>query len=150
MNLLSTKYTVNSPHVVHDTIDGETILVNLKNGNYYSFDKLGVIIWDFIVSKNKLSALVQKVSLFYKKPLDEISEVLEVFITQLKNEELIVIDNSETPENQELDLSEIEKLSSEFAPPILNKYADMQDVLLLDPIHDTDEKGWPSGKDEFQ
>ncbi len=30
-----------------------------------------------------------------------------------------------------------------FAPPRLQRYTDMQDLLLLDPIHDVDEVGWP-------
>jgi len=34
-----------------------------------------------------------------------------------------------------------------FAPPVLEVYTDMQDLLLLDPIHDVDETvGWPSPK----
>jgi hypothetical protein len=28
--------------------------------------------------------------------------------------------------------------------PVLNKYTDMQDLLLLDPIHEVDERGWPN------
>ena len=38
----------------------------------------------------------------------------------------------------------IERLS--FEAPILHKYTDMQDLLLLDPIHEVDEAGWPSVK----
>jgi hypothetical protein len=30
-----------------------------------------------------------------------------------------------------------------FNPPSLNKYSDMQELLLLDPIHDVDDAGWP-------
>ena len=33
-----------------------------------------------------------------------------------------------------------------FEAPILNKYNDMQELLLLDPIHDVDEAGWPNTK----
>jgi hypothetical protein len=30
--------------------------------------------------------------------------------------------------------------------PLLRKYTDMRDLLLLDPIHDVDEQGWPVRK----
>lgn len=30
-----------------------------------------------------------------------------------------------------------------FEEPIFHKYTDMEDLLLLDPIHDVDETGWP-------
>ncbi len=34
-----------------------------------------------------------------------------------------------------------------FQIPVLDVYSDMQDLLLLDPIHDVDETGWPTPKD---
>jgi len=30
-----------------------------------------------------------------------------------------------------------------FRPPTVAVYSDMEDLLLLDPIHDVDETGWP-------
>ena len=27
---------INTPKIVHETIDGETVILNLDNGNYYS------------------------------------------------------------------------------------------------------------------
>ena len=35
-------------------------------------------------------------------------------------------------------------LRAPFVAPELKRYADMQDLLLLDPVHDVDEKGWPN------
>jgi hypothetical protein len=35
-------------------------------------------------------------------------------------------------------------IEGKFEAPVLQKYTDMQDLLLLDPIHDTDETGWPN------
>ena len=38
-----------------------------------------------------------------------------------------------------------------LAAPVLNKYSDMQDLLLLDPIHDVDEEaGWPTNKPNLE
>ena len=31
-----------------------------------------------------------------------------------------------------------------FVAPQLHKYTDMQELLLLDPIHDVDQEGWPA------
>jgi hypothetical protein len=31
-----------------------------------------------------------------------------------------------------------------YEAPALHKYNDMQDLLLLDPVHDVDETGWPN------
>ena len=44
--------------------------------------------------------------------------------------------------------SKTEKLG--FEAPILQKYTDMQDLLLLDPIHEVDEAGWPHANLDLQ
>jgi hypothetical protein len=31
----------------------------------------------------------------------------------------------------------------DYKIPVLNKYTDMQELLLLDPIHDVNAQGWP-------
>ena len=36
-----------------------------------------------------------------------------------------------------------------FNAPALQKYSDMQELLLLDPIHDVDEAGWPKPNPEL-
>ena len=33
-----------------------------------------------------------------------------------------------------------------FSPPVVEKYTDMQDLVLLDPVHEVDERGWPHAK----
>ena len=61
--IIEEKIRANRPQVVDDTIDGETIIVNMKNGNYYSFDKVGVLIWECIV--NEADLMVQVLNVFY-------------------------------------------------------------------------------------
>jgi hypothetical protein len=31
-----------------------------------------------------------------------------------------------------------------YSPPKLSAYTDMQELLLLDPVHEVDDAGWPS------
>ena len=35
-----------------------------------------------------------------------------------------------------------------FEAPRLEKYTDMQDLVLLDPVHEVDEQGWPQQRPE--
>ena len=39
---------------------------------------------------------------------------------------------------------------SPFVSPSLNGYSDMRDLLLIDPIHDVDEGGWPEVKKDSE
>ncbi len=152
MTGLSLKYKINAPHIVHDTIDGETILVNLKNGNYYSFDKSGVVIWEVITQNGTINELIKIIIDIFNKPKGKIENVITKFIEKLISENILIVDNDEIAEPFNLNTEEIKlkykDIISNFEDPVLHVYADMQDMLLLDPIHDTDEKGWPSGKDE--
>lgn len=152
MTGLSLKYKINTPHIVHDTIDGETILVNLKNGNYYSFDKSGVVIWEVITQNGTINELIEIIANIFNEPNEKVEIVITKFIEKLIGENILIIDNNEITEPSDLNAEEIKlkykEIISNFEDPVLHVYADMQDMLLLDPIHDTDEKGWPSGKDE--
>ena len=33
-----------------------------------------------------------------------------------------------------------------FVAPALTRYTDVKDLLVLDPVHDVDEMGWPTPK----
>jgi hypothetical protein len=62
-------------------------------------------------------------------------------------EEKLIIASAESPEppiDEELPRTEREPLR--FHTPTLAKFTDMQDLLLLDPIHDVDKTGWPARK----
>jgi hypothetical protein len=134
---------------VHDTIDGETILVNLKNGNYYSFDQYGAIIWEIISTNGNLPELARQLSISRSLDINQVTAVITGFLDELISENILVTDNDVMEYDSEMDVIRIQGLLNDvdvpFDPPILHKYTDMQDMLLLDPIHDTGEKGWPSG-----
>lgn len=141
------QFRVNKPHVVHDTIEGETIIVNLKNGNYYSFDKTGVVIWEVLIHQGDLNFLAGCLSALDGELTEPTEHIISTFIAGLLKERLLVAleENEETGTrmSQEEIKGLVDKLGSRFEAPVLNKYAEMQDMLLLDPIHDTDEQGWP-------
>jgi hypothetical protein len=40
----------------------------------------------------------------------------------------------------------VSRRGAAFQPPTLRKYTDMQDLLLIDPIHEVDDLGWPGVK----
>lgn len=138
---------VNSPHAVHDTIDGETIIVNLKNGQYYSFDKTGVAVWEVISGGGDLNVFTDHLQAKAGASGLKLAESISDFVAALLREELVVADESPAPPSSGLTIEQVKALADALGnqpePPVLHRYADMQDMLLLDPIHDTDEQGWP-------
>jgi hypothetical protein len=143
-------YRVNSNKVIHETIEGETVLVNLDSGNYYSLDGVGAKVWGLINDGVDYDGMVKWVASRYDGNRAEIEESLRSLISELQCEYLIVTDETEEPETVEergsIGTSDFTDKLQIFVPPALHKYTDMQDLLLLDPIHDVDETGWPSPK----
>lgn len=143
-------FRINSPNVIHETIDGETVIVNLDSGNYYSLDNVGGEVWEYIVQNVPMPRIIELVASQYTVAREEIEAALNQFMDDIQRENLIVINESHGYENEVHgnpgDKPEQMKDRSIFTPPVLNKYSDMQDLLLLDPIHDVDDAGWPSAK----
>ncbi|HEY8226751.1 MAG TPA: PqqD family protein [Pyrinomonadaceae bacterium] len=141
------RFRVNTPTITHETIDGEAVIINLDSGNYYSLMEVGSFIWG-LVEKGASASEVQNLILqTYQGNASDIYRGVEELLAQLQQENLIVPLNGAgafdlIQLNQELSSNNNhEKLS--FNPPLLHKYADMQELLLLDPIHDVDDAGWP-------
>jgi hypothetical protein len=148
--IISKFLKVNEPNVVHETIDGEAILLDLNTGNYFSLDGAGAAIWDYIAAKGDWSKAIELMTGENPGQKETIAATVEKFIKELIEEKLLVPVNdgalfsSEKNENPE---AELKNAAVNFKAPVVNKYSDMQDLLLLDPIHDVDEKGWPEAQD---
>ena len=138
---------INRPDVVHDIIDGEAVIVNLKSGNYYSLEKVGAEVWNLIALGKQISQIVAAICNRYASQTGEIDQSIKSLIDNLLKENLVVPCNGDSHFNLDAD-GQVEpdqnSIRGKFESPVLQKYTDMQDLLLLDPIHDTDETGWPN------
>lgn len=135
-------YRINAPNVVSEIIDGEAVIVHLGTGVYYSVDQSGAAIWSLIEQGTPLPAIATAVATHYGLPVAEVEPSVQAFANQLLAEGLIVpIDTPTTLEPVSIEAR------GAWQPPALGRYTDMEDLLLLDPIHDVDETGWPNAKD---
>lgn len=140
---------VNEPNVVHETIEGETILLNLGTGNYYSIEWPGTFVWDLLAETGDIDGIKKAFVEANSEKESEVDKAYSQFIDLLFEEELVVaVENAEGSvfSNNNKSKDEFGKALSKLDKLTLNKYSDMKDMLLLDPIHDVDEKGWPEPK----
>lgn len=144
------RFRINRPKVIHETIDDEVVMIHFDSGNYYSLDKVGTDIWGFIESGATLSEIVEATAHRYEGSHAVIENAVNQLMAEFQQEDLIVPDKTKELESiQGLEVRVEPGRETErpgFEAPILLKYADMQDLLLLDPIHEVDEAGWPSVK----
>jgi Coenzyme PQQ synthesis protein D (PqqD) len=132
---------INSPAVVGEVLDDEAVIIHLGTGAYYSLNNSGSLLWTDIEQGTTRSNLVGKLLDRYEVSEPLATRHIEHFLAVLQDEALIVnLDNDTSNLPISLPVG-AEKLS--YEPPQLMKYTDMQELILLDPIHDVDEKGWP-------
>ena len=75
----------------------------------------------------------------FDSPTAEQTGELEAFMERLVNENLVARISEAAPSAT----ATVPKGSIRFESPTMEKYGDMQDLLLSDPIHEVDEAGWP-------
>ena len=143
----SNQYQVNSSNIIHETIDNEVIIVDLQKGYYFSLRSTAAEIWTSILARMSVDLIVQKLSRQYGIKNSQIEGSVSNFIHQLVEEKIIIPaisgDGAEDVKNLEPQNPEILKVE-EYSNPVLEKYTDMAELLLLDPIHEVDETGWPN------
>lgn len=138
-----TRFQINEPNISSEEIDGEVIIVNLINGNYYSAQDLGAYVWGKISQGESLENIQTSLCQRFMENETTIRDQLSAFFDKLENEELIVRAN----DSYETSSTLIDApMPEQYAGPKLNCYSDMKDLLLLDPIHEVEDDGWPKKK----
>ena len=145
------RYKINRPDIVLEYFEDETVLINLKNGNYYSIDKVGTDILVLIEAELSTDQIIKGIKNKYDAYPGNPDSSIEKFITQLHNEKIIRQEEKTSGRDKSSEKKVAGSLKKggtklTFSPPRLSKYTDMQELLLLDPIHDVDETGWPKKK----
>jgi hypothetical protein len=146
-------YRINMPRVAHELIDGEVIAIDFETGNYYSLNETGGFLWSLLVQGASIEQLIEAVVQNFSNSRAEVEPTIRAYVAQLEAEELVVADSSDQSTPASVDTQSIAVQSvnqthetAPFIPPTLEVYTDMQGLLLLDPIHEVDEQGWPVRK----
>ena len=123
------RYRLNEPAVVADIIDGETIIMNLEQGDYYSLNPSGGEIWLHVLAGRRRDELLAAIA----ERHGELSSPAEVdaFIARLIEYRLVVA----TDQPADIDGFDAQELGpiTHWSKPEISVYADMKDLLALDP-----------------
>ena len=146
LNLISDiRYELFSPQVIQETIEGEVIIISLESGNYYNLNISGGDIWQLALSSHSQSEIIEVLKRRYSTGSIDLSDVVLAFLSQLIDHQLL----KPSAEQKKLwaDEEQVQIEKSLFVEPKLEVYTDMQELLLLDPIHEVDENGWPARRE---
>ena len=140
---LQARFSIKAPNVVSEVFDREVVVVNLDAGIYYSIGGWSAQIWMLLQNHASINEIIEQIQPYCKDDLNIIKNTVTAFIEDLLNKGLIVIDENATKQNSFI----LSLDPSEQIPTLgLEEFSDMQDMLLLDPVHDVDAAGWPIAK----
>ena len=107
--------------VVHETVGDEVVIIHLGSGIYYSIRGRGVQVWEAAIAGAAVAA--------------------PAFLAELESEGLIEPVDGAEPHAVGDALAVADPHPADEL--VLERFADMQDLLLLDPVHEVDAQGWP-------
>jgi hypothetical protein len=99
--------------------------------------KTGAYVWSALIAHHSTEQIVTVLSNLYQLESGAVSDDILRFVDQLIQEGLI------TPAQQATPPLPIDAPAGDYAPPAFEIFSDMQEILLLDPVHDVDASGWP-------
>ena len=123
----------------------EVVAIDLNDGSYFSLKGLAAELWRLIDSDLTLPQIIERMSASYVIDAAALAKT-SAFLKQCKQEGLISFEENALNGIDDFRVnSSGSKVLPEFEP---EKISDIQDILLLDPIHDVDDTGWPHSRSE--
>ena len=137
-------YRINEPNVVAENFGDEIVAVNLDTGVYYSMHGSAAAIWKLLGEGHAVDRIAAVLAAAHDVAATTIPADVTAFVGRLADEKLVIgtttpaVATAPSPPTGE---------RRPYSPPVIDVHSDMQDILLLDPVHDVDEAGWPLAAD---
>lgn len=138
-------YAARDDNTVHDTIDGEVLAIRSDTGAYYSMTGAAATCWVAVVGGHSLDDIAHAVATHHGTTAAEVTDAIAAFADSLVDEALLMRSTAATA-GAPADLP-AETAGTAWQSPTFDKYTDMQDLLLFDPIHEVKPAGWPHAAD---
>jgi len=120
-------------YVLHEAFDDETVVVNMNRGHYFAFSGKSADLWGEIVRGATMTDLSARLGI--NPP------ALDRFMGLLDQEGLIESSREATEQ-----LSPEAWLADTVLAGSVERFTDIEGLLLIDPIHEFDQNGWPTAQ----
>jgi len=129
--------------VAHERVDNEVIAINLTTGAYFSLVGPAADCWTLLASGVATQDAAAAIAQRYDAERAAVERDLGALLERLVAEGLLRgLGDGAVGEPAPVELPAAAAPLA-YRTPTLDKYDDMEELLLLDPIHEVDEAGWP-------
>lgn len=141
------RYRLRGAPIIHDTIDNETIAINQLTGAYYSLEGPAALVWLMLADGVSVDEAATRLAARYSPAAGGLTTQVQAFLDELLAEELIVAEPDSEPAAGSGNHAEPASPTDAAREPLpglrLQRYTDLEVMLLADPIHEVDDTGWP-------
>jgi hypothetical protein len=134
----SARFEVNSPTVIGEAIDGEVMVINLVSGIYYNLTGTAAAAWPMLSAGIPLDAIAAAVSEACSTEAAVVSRDLAGFVAGLAAEDIVRANESAAAPEVLPAMAAMTYTGFAF-----NRYDDMRALLVVDPVHEVGDFGWP-------
>ena len=124
----------NTDEVAAKVLDGEAIIINLSTGMYYSLDAAGGLAWDTLGAGATVGEIVDAIIATYEVERDRAEADVRRLVTELQRAGLVRL-GPDAPGARPAPARTPATARGAYAPPQLQAYDDMAELLALDPPH---------------
>jgi len=124
--------------VAHERVEDEVIAINLATGTYFSLCDSAADAWSLLIDGAEVASVSAALAEAHGLDAAETLMDVRVYADALVDAGLLIEDSdaSALPVGRPT-------FSGAYLPPTIERYDDMEELLLLDPIHEVDDAGWP-------
>ncbi len=138
-------YRVRSHGIAFETIEGETIVLNLGTGTYFSMSGAALVAWSMLERGASAPQIAAELKSRYSADDRVVDGAVDSFLRELLHDQVIEV----TADIGMNGLPDLPVGASEPFPGLsILRYTDIQELLLIDPVHEVDERGWPVRPDQ--
>lgn len=138
--MLDREVQINARQVLHERLDGEVVAINMATGSYFSLSGSAADVWTLVDMGVKSDSWSDILGRAFLEPVD-VSD-LSSFIQDCLEAQLLVEGAPAVCDSELFELPSDYRRGA-WAIPRLEEFEDLQDLILVDPIHDTAALGWP-------
>lgn len=134
--------TTTVPLLISQQFDSEVVLANYQNGVYYNLDGSAAQVWLGLKANRTVEEIGRALAAATGHDVASITSQVQAFVESMLAEGLI----AEGATDAHIEVSNetwAPVLSGAFVAPQFQRFDNLRELLLMDPVHDAGEEGWP-------
>jgi hypothetical protein len=136
-----TRHRTNAPRFVDETVDGEVLIMDMIKGTYFSCVGASTVAFNALKDGANPDDIAAAFADAFDRRVDEMREAVDGFAADLRGEEIMILDSANGVASSTIAIS---TNGVEYEPLQIERFDDLADLILLDPVHDVSEAGWPT------